>query len=63
MEGITSSLPASLGSAEGAMGIALLKKSQDMMASQASALLATLPPARPLPPGPPGVGGHLDVLA
>lgn len=64
MDGTASpgSVPPALG-AEGTANLALLKKSQDLMASQAASLLATLPEARPLPPSPPGVGGKLDLFA
>lgn len=69
MEGIAGPVP-SVPSPEDAAGLVLLKKSQDLMAMQANALLATLPapgagspPPRPLPPSPPGVGGHVDVVA
>lgn len=66
MDGLASlaSATASAG-AENAAGLAILKKSQDLMAQQAASLLSTLPPppqaARA--PSPPGVGGHLDVIA
>jgi hypothetical protein len=68
MEGITGTVPAAL-SPEDPTGLVLLKKSQDLMALQATALLATLPapgagsPPASLPPSPAGVGGRIDVLA
>jgi hypothetical protein len=60
MDGLASAsaVPPSL-QGDGAVDIALLKKSQDLMATQAAALLQTLPP----PPNPAGVGGKLDVYA
>lgn len=62
MEGIAGPVPASL-SPDNPTGLIMLKKSQDLMAHQASALLATLPAPRPLAPGPPGVGGRIDLSA
>ena len=62
MEGIAGPVPAAL-SPENPTGLILLKKSQDLMALQANALLSTLPPPRSLPPSPPGVGGQVDVVA
>ncbi len=44
------------------VGLTLLKKSQDLMAHQAGALLATLPPPA-ASPKPPGVGGRVDLIA
>ncbi len=55
-------MPAALG-AQDAAGLVLLKKSQDLAALQATALLQTLPPPPPVSPGPPGVGGNVDLLA
>jgi hypothetical protein len=64
MDGISAGggLPAAL-SAEGTANLTLLKKSQDLMETQAAALIATLPQASPPPPNPPGVGGRVDVTA
>lgn len=64
MQGIASPVPAA-SSPESPTGLILLKKSQDLMAQQANALLATLPaPGAVTPaPGPPGVGGRIDVMA
>lgn len=66
MDGIASLASATASaSAEDAAGLAILKKSQDLMAQQAASLLSTLPPP-PHParaPSPPGVGGRLDILA
>ena len=64
MDGIASagSVPAAL-SAEGTVDIALLKKSQDLMAQQAVALLAALPDPQALSPNPPGVGGRVNLVA
>lgn len=62
MNGIASSasVPSAV-SSEDPVGLTVLKKSQDLMAQQASALLEALPP--PASPNPPGVGGHLDISA
>jgi hypothetical protein len=64
MDGISSGggLPASL-SAEGTINVTLLKKSQNLMETQAAALLAALPEAGAMPPSPPGVGGRVDLRA
>ena len=62
MEGIAGPVPA-VPSPEDPTGLIMLKKSQDLMAQQAHALLATLPPPRPMSPSPPGLGGRLDVSA
>lgn len=64
MDGISAGggLPAAL-SAEGTANLTLLKKSQDLMETQAAALIATLPQTAPQAPSPPGVGGRVDVTA
>lgn len=62
MEGIAGPVPA-VPSPEDPTGLIMLKKSQDLMAQQANALLAALPPPRSLPPSPPGVGGRIDLSA
>lgn len=61
--GLPPALVAGTANTEGTANLTLLKKSQDLMESQAAALLSALPQAAPPPPNPPGVGGRVDVLA
>jgi hypothetical protein len=50
------------GGAEGTIEIAMLKRSNDLMKNQSTALLATLPPP-PRAASPSGVGGQIDIQA
>ncbi|HLP42886.1 MAG TPA: putative motility protein [Fibrobacteria bacterium] len=61
MDDLAASALTASSSAESAIGLSILKKSQDLMAQQAAALLATLP--APPSPSPPGVGGQVDLMA
>ena len=63
MSGLASLSPslAGAGSAEGGTGIAMLKKSQDLMSRQAAQLLAALPPAPA--PSLAGMGRTVDIMA
>ena len=64
MDGIASaSVISSAAGAGDAVSLTLLKKSQDLMSQQATALLATLPPPAASSPNPQGVGGRVDILA
>jgi hypothetical protein len=62
MDGIAAVNSAAAGDEAGSLQIALLKKSQDLMAQEGAALVASLPPP-PQAPSPPGVGGHIDIKA
>ena len=64
MDGIAS-LPGGMAmqDALSSVNLALLKKSQDLVQTQALALLEALPETRPMSPNSPGIGGHVDVSA